>query len=119
MNKKTGFKRISAATGYSLSGLKSAFISEAAFRQECAMFLVLFPVALCLPVAYSIKLLLVSTLFLVLIVELINSAIEATVDRVSVEHHPLSEKAKDIASAAVFICLIFTATVWGTTLWFM
>ncbi|WP_338401542.1 diacylglycerol kinase [Neptunicella marina] len=119
MNKKTGFRRISAATGYSISGLKSAFISEAAFRQECVLFLVLFPVALLLPVSYSTKLLLVSTLFLVLIVELINSAIEATVDRIGEEHHPLSAKAKDIGSAAVFICLIFMATVWGITLWSM
>jgi len=100
------------ASGYSVAGLKAAFKHEAAFRQELALLLMLVPLALWLGDNGVERALLIGSLLLVLIVELVNSAIEAVVDRFGGELHALSGRAKDIASAAVFIALINVFVVW-------
>lgn len=110
---KTGLKRIWNAFKYSLDGLKAAFKHEDAFRQECLLAIVLIPIALFLSVPGPSKAMLIASVLLVLIVELMNSAVEAVVDRVSLERHRLAKRAKDIGSAAVLITLINLATVWG------
>jgi diacylglycerol kinase (ATP) len=107
-----GIKRIIRATGFSLNGLTLAFRNEAAFRQELVLMAVALPLALWLDVSHIERILLILGLFIVLIVELLNSAIEAVVDRVGDEIHPLSGQAKDIASAAVMLSLILCATIW-------
>jgi diacylglycerol kinase (ATP) len=113
----TGVRRILHATRYSAQGFVHAWRHEAAFRQELALSVVMLPLALWLGRnAYEI-LLLCATLFLVLIVELLNSAIEATVDRVGQEHHELSGRAKDLGSAAVFLSLLLVSVTWGTIAW--
>ena len=109
---KRGLKRILPAVFYALDGLKSAWKTEHAFRQELAVVIPGIVVALFCPVTALEKLMLIGVLVLVLIVELINSAIEATVDRVSLERHPLSKNAKDLGSAAVFLALLFAAAAW-------
>ncbi|OJV95925.1 MAG: diacylglycerol kinase [Gammaproteobacteria bacterium 39-13] len=109
--------RFIKAFGYSLEGLKAAFVSEPAFVIEIICSLLLLPIACLLPLPLVSKALLISSLILVLIVELINSAIEATIDRISSERHPLAKKAKDIGSAAVLLSLINAAAVWGMILW--
>lgn len=113
---KTGLVRVWNAFGYSLAGLKAAFRLEDAFRQECLLAAILIPAALFVPTDGTGKALLIGSTLLVLIVELLNSAIEATVDRVSLEHHQLAKRAKDIGSAAVLIALINLAAVWGLIL---
>lgn len=110
---KSGVKRISAAFFYSITGLKTAWRNEHAFRQELLLVIPAVLIALLLPVSAVKKLALVAVLVLVLIVELINSAIEAVVDRVSFEHHPLSKNAKDLGSAAVFLTLALAAGTWA------
>lgn len=110
---KTGLSRILNALGYSLAGLRAALHHEDAFRQECILAAVLIPLALFMPVSGLGKALLAGSVLLVLIVELVNSAIEATVDRVSLERHQLAKRAKDIGSAAVLIALLNLALVWG------
>jgi len=109
---KTGLRRIWNALFYSLDGLKAAYRHEDAFRQEVWLALVLIPVALFLPVSGIGKALMMASVLMVLIVELLNSAVEATVDRVSLEHHRLAKRAKDIGSAAVLFSLINVAVVW-------
>lgn len=99
------------ALTYSLAGLRFA-LSEIAFRQELALFTILGPVGLWLGQTPAEKALLVGCLLLVLVVELINSAIEAAIDRLSFEHHPLSGQAKDMGSAAVFVAIINVILVW-------
>jgi diacylglycerol kinase (ATP) len=114
---RTGLRRIFYAARYSWLGLKAAFINEAAFRQELALAVILIPLAIWLtsdPVELS---LLIGSVFLVLIVELLNSAIEAIVDRFGGELHELSGRAKDIGSAAVLISLINTSLIWGLFLY--
>tara|TARA_Y100001960_G_scaffold325756_1_gene408730 strand:+ start:33 stop:389 length:357 start_codon:yes stop_codon:yes gene_type:complete len=113
---KTGIRRILDATGYSLQGLKAAWIHEAAFRQELVLTLVLSICAFLLPVTTSERIMMISSLLLVVIVELINSAIEAVVDRVSDDWHELSGRAKDIGSAAVFVALFLALFVWASIL---
>lgn len=110
---KTGLVRIWNALRYSLAGLQAAFRHEDAFRQECLLALVLIPLALFLPVDGLGKAMLIGSTLLVLIVELLNSAVEATVDRVSLERHQLAKRAKDIGSAAVMLSLLNLALVWG------
>jgi len=110
---KTGLKRIWNAFKYSLDGLRAAFKHEDAFRQECLLAVVLIPVALFLSLPGPSKALLIGSVLLVLIVELMNSAVEAVVDRVSLERHRLAKRAKDIGSAAVLITLVNLALVWG------
>jgi diacylglycerol kinase (ATP) len=108
----TGFSRIIKATQYSFKELRAAFKYESAIRQELLLLLILTPIALLLDVSNVEKILLVASLVLVLIVELVNSAIEAVVDRIGTEHHELSGRAKDIGSAAVFVSLCLSAFVW-------
>ena len=110
--KRTGIARIIKAGGYSLSGLRLAFKGEAAFRQECVLALIAVPVAFLLPVSMNSRVLLIASTILVLIVELLNSAVEAVVDRVGLEAHPLSGQAKDIGSAAVLLALLLWGYVW-------
>ncbi|MGE6224485.1 Diacylglycerol kinase [compost metagenome] len=109
----TGVTRIINATGYSMKGLKSAWINEAAFRQELVLVLLLMPLAGWLGNSLNEILLLICISWLVVIVEVLNSAIEAVVDRIGSEHHELSGRAKDLGSAAVFIALALNALVWG------
>ncbi|WP_404836209.1 diacylglycerol kinase [Aeromonas media] len=109
----TGVTRIINATGYSMKGLKSAWINEAAFRQELVLVLALMPLASWLGNSLNEILLLICISWLVVIVEVLNSAIEAVVDRIGSEHHELSGRAKDLGSAAVFIALALNALVWG------
>lgn len=112
-----GIKHIFDAFGYSLKGLKAAITHEEAFRLELLAVVIMLPLAIWLgsnAVEYAM---LIGSLVLVLIVELINSAVEAVVDRVSVEHHELSGRAKDIGSAAVMLTLINVAVIWGFILY--
>ena len=111
-----GLTRIFKAAGYSWKGLKAAIVNEAAFRQELFLFCILTPVALWLDVSNLEKAILIGCLFIVLITELLNSAIEAIVDRIGSEQHELSGRAKDIGSAAVFISLINVVVVWAIIL---
>ncbi|EIY7832580.1 diacylglycerol kinase [Vibrio parahaemolyticus] len=104
------------ATGYSIKGLKAAWTHEAAFRQELVLTLVLSISAFFLPVTTLERVLMISSLLLILIVELINSAVEAVVDRVSDDWHELSGRAKDIGSAAVFAALFLALFVWASFL---
>ena len=97
---------------YSIEGLKAAYKHEDAFRQEVLLAVLLIPVALFLPAPALGKALMVTSVLLVLIVELLNSAVEATVDRVSLEHHRLAKRAKDIGSAAVMMSLANVVVVW-------
>ena len=112
MQKNKGLKRIILATGFSLQGLKSAFQHEAAFRQELLLSAILIPIAIFVDVSQLERILLIAPLFLVIIIEIINSAIEAVVDRVGTEKHELSGRAKDLGSAAVLIALLLTAYIW-------
>ena len=113
---KTGLRRVWNAFFYSMAGLHAAYKNEDAFRQEVWLALILIPLALWLPVTGLGKALMIGAVFLVLIVELLNSAIEATVDRISIEHHALAKRAKDIGSAAVFVALVNVAIVWTLVL---
>ncbi|QID17010.1 diacylglycerol kinase [Nitrogeniibacter mangrovi] len=110
---KTGLRRIWNAFKYSLAGLRAAFRHEDAFRQECLLAAILVPIALLLPLSGPDKALLIACVLLVLVVELMNSAVEAVVDRVSLERHRLAKRAKDIGSAAVLIALLNLAAVWA------
>jgi diacylglycerol kinase (ATP) len=109
---RTGLVRIWNAFHYSLAGLKAAYSHEDAFRQEIHLALVLIPLAFFLPASPLGRALMIASVLLVLVVELLNSAIEATVDRISLDHHRLAKRAKDIGSAAVLIALINVAAVW-------
>jgi diacylglycerol kinase (ATP) len=109
---KTGLRRIWNALFYSFDGLKAAYRHEDAFRQEVWLAVVLIPLALFLPASGTGKSLMIASVVVVLIVELLNSAVEATVDRVSLEHHRLAKRAKDIGSAAVLFSLINVVVVW-------
>jgi diacylglycerol kinase (ATP) len=113
---RTGLARILAAVGYSRDGLLAAFRGEAAFRQLVALHIVLIPLAFFCPVSRGERALMIAACLVSLIVELFNSAIEAVVDRISAEHHPLSKNAKDMGSAAQLIALILIAAVWGVIL---
>jgi len=109
---KTGLRRIWNALFYSIDGLTAAFRHEDAFRQEALLALVLIPLALFLPVSGIGKALMIASVFMVLIVELLNSAVEAAVDRISLENHRLAKRAKDIGSAAVLMALVNVVAVW-------
>ena len=112
VNSKKGLPRLVAATGHSLRGFRAAFRSEEAFRQEVLLALVLLPVAPWLGQSPVERTLLIASVLLVLITELLNTAIEYTVDRISTDHHDLSGQAKDIGSAAVLTSLILWLVVW-------
>lgn len=109
---KKGIARIIDAAGYSWKGFRAAFKHEAAFRQELFLLMVLAPVALWLGEDGVDYALLIGALLLVLMVELLNSAVEAVVDRIGSEHHKLAGRAKDIGSAAVFVALVNAALIW-------
>jgi diacylglycerol kinase (ATP) len=109
---KTGLRRLVNAFGYSIAGTLAAFKHEDAFRQEVVLAVVLTPVALYFGETAIHQALMISSLLLIIIVELLNSSIEATVDRISVKHHKLAKRAKDIGSAAVFFSLINAAVIW-------
>ena len=113
----TGLLRILKATGYSAQGLRAAFRHEAAFRQELLLIVAAIIMASLIANTLMHWLLLVGTGLLVLIVELLNSAIEAVVDRVGGEWHELSGRAKDMGSAAVLISLLLMAISWASVLW--
>ena len=113
---KSGFARIQAAFFHSLRGLKHATTNEAAFRQELVLFGLLLIPALLLPVEPLVRLLLIGTNTLVLIVELLNSAVESVVDLASPDYHELAKNAKDLASSAVFLSLLLALAVWLTIL---
>lgn len=109
---KTGLRRLFNAFGYSLAGFRAAYKHEDAFRQEALLAFFLIPLAIWLPVSLIGKALMIGSVLLVIIVELINSAIEATVDRISLDSHDLAKRAKDIGSSAVLVSLINTIVIW-------
>ncbi len=119
MNKpgRKGLSRLIAATNYSMRGLRAAWQHEEGFRQESLLMLPLMPLAAWLAADLSQFLLMFTACALVLLAELLNSALEAVVDRIGPEHHPLSGQAKDIGSAAVFVCLMLFLVIWGSILW--
>jgi diacylglycerol kinase (ATP) len=114
---RTGLDRVIRATGYSMAGLTAAYRGESAFRQEFWLAALMFPLAFWLGRGWVEVALLAGSLVLVLIVELLNSGIEAAIDRVSYELHDLSKRAKDLASAAVFLSLLLCAGIWLAALW--
>jgi diacylglycerol kinase (ATP) len=113
---KTGLRRLMNAFGYSVEGFKAAFKHEDAFRQEVFLAIVLIPLALYLEHEALHRILMIGSILLVFIVELLNSAVEAVVDRVSIELHALAKRAKDIGSAAVFVALTNVVMTWGLIL---
>lgn len=114
---RTGLDRIVRATGYSMSGLAMAYRGESAFRQEFWLAVILLPSAFWLGRSWVEVALLAGSVLLVLIVELLNSSIEAAIDRISFEMHDLSKRAKDLASAAVLLSLLLCGGVWLAALW--
>lgn len=115
---RRGVDRILRAAGHSLRGVASAWRLESAFRQELALASVLLPLAFWIGQSWVEIALLAGSVILVLIVELLNSAVEAAVDRVSLELHELSKRAKDYGSAAVMLSLLWCVTLWGYALWY-
>lgn len=113
---KSGLKRIFSAFFYSIDGLRAAWRQEHAFRQELLLVVIGIATALFLPVSAFEKLMMIAVLVLVLVVELINSAIEAVVDRVSLERHSLSKNAKDFGSAAVLLTFLIAVATWSVIL---
>lgn len=110
---KTGLRRMWNALFYSFDGFRAAFRHEDAFRQEVIAAALLIPLAALLPASGVGKALMIGSVILVLIVELLNSAVEAAVDRISLEHHQLAKRAKDLGSAAVLLSLVNVPVVWG------
>ena len=115
---KTGLRRLLNAIGYSWAGLRAAYQHESAFRQEFWLGLILVPLGFYLGDTAVERVLMVGSLLLVLIVELLNSAIEASVDRISLEHHLLIKRAKDMGSAAVLLSLLTVVMTWTLLLFF-
>jgi diacylglycerol kinase (ATP) len=109
---KSGLRRIFNALLYSLAGLRVAFRHESAFRQEVALAVVLVPIACMLPASAVERVLLIGAVLLVLIVELLNSSVEAAIDRIGLDSHRLSKRAKDLGSAAVLVALAALAMIW-------
>jgi len=114
--KQTGLKRLVLAFGYSVQGFRSGW-SEPAFRQEAMAAFILLPLAWWLGTTWLERAVLAGTVVAVMVVELLNTAMESAVDRVGFELHPLSKKAKDLGSAAVLLSLCFGALVWAGALW--
>ncbi|BAP43897.1 diacylglycerol kinase [Pseudomonas sp. 21LCFQ02] len=113
---QTGLKRVLNAAGYSFDGLSAAFKGEAAFRQLVLLNVLLIPLAFLLDVSRGERALLIAVCLLALIVELLNSAVEAAIDRISLDLHPLSKNAKDMGSAAQLVALSMIAAVWMVVL---
>lgn len=109
---KTGLRRIWNAFSYSIDGLRAALRHEDAFRQELVLAIVLVPLALTMPASSAGKAVMILAVLLVLVTELVNSAIEAVTDRVSLENHALAKRAKDLGSAAVMVSLAAVPIVW-------
>jgi diacylglycerol kinase (ATP) len=114
---RTGMDRVIHAAGYSMAGLAAAYRGESAFRQEVWLAIILTPLAFWIGRNWVEITLLIGTALLVLIVELLNSGIEAAIDRVSLDWHDLSKRAKDLGSAAVLLSLLLCAGAWLTALW--
>jgi diacylglycerol kinase (ATP) len=113
---KTGVARVVQAFFYSLAGLRDAWRHESAFRQEILLVAILIPIACLVPMPGTERALLIGSALLVLVVELLNSSVEAAIDRISLDHHSLSKRAKDLGSAAVLVTLVLLAVVWGLVL---
>lgn len=113
---KRGVARLVQALFHSLEGLRDAWLHESAFRQEVLLAAVLVPVACYVPVSALERAALVASPLLVIVVELLNSSVEAAIDRISLDRHRLSKRAKDLGSAAVFVALVVLALVWGLVL---
>ena len=109
----TGLVRIAKAARFSILGFRSAWRCESAFRQECTLAVILVPCAFLLAETYTQAALLIAAIGLVLVTELLNSAIEAVVDRIGHEHHQLAGQAKDMGSAAVFVSLVIVLVTWS------
>ncbi|OCQ53477.1 Diacylglycerol kinase [Photorhabdus australis subsp. thailandensis] len=116
-NQSVGLTRIIKATRYSVKGIKAAWQNEAAFREEIIVAVLAVMVAFYLDISVIERILLIGSVMLVVIVEILNSAIEAIVDRISSEFHELSGRAKDMGSAAVFLTIILALIVWSAILW--
>ena len=116
IEKHTGLRRLIRAFGHSIAGLSAAFRTEEAFRIEVVLAAFLLPVAFFVQVSAAERALLIGSILFVMIVELINSAIEAVVDRISLERHELSKHAKDIGSAAVLLATVLSTATWGIIL---
>jgi diacylglycerol kinase (ATP) len=114
---RTGMDRVIRAAGYSVEGLIGAYKGESAFRQEFWASVVMLPLAFWLGRTWVEVALLAGTVMLVMVVELLNSAVEAAIDRISFENHELSKRAKDLGSAAVLLALILCAGVWASAVW--
>jgi len=114
---RSGWQRLWDATGYSLQGFKAAWQNEAAFRQETVLVALLLPAAFWIGGTMTQRSLLIFSLLLVLVVELLNSAIETAIDRIGLERHALSGQAKNLGSAAVMTSLLAMAVVWGLVAW--
>ena len=113
----TGLKRLINAAGYSIQGLKAAWQHEAAFRQEILLVVIALPAAFWLGTTWLQRAVLIFALLQILIVELLNSAIETAIDRIGLEHHELSGRAKNLGSAAVMLSLTLAAVVWALVAW--
>ena len=113
---RTGFSRMWHATGYSLAGLRAGW-DEAAFRLEACFAFVLLPLSFWIGRSWVEVALLAGSILLVMMIELLNTGIETAIDRVGLERHPLSKRAKDMGSAAVFLSLLLAGGVWGAALW--
>ncbi len=114
---KRGLQRVLNALRYSVDGLLAAWSEEDAFRQEIILAAVLLPLALLLPVSLVERLLMIGSVAMVLIIELLNTAIEAAIDRHSFEINPLAKRAKDVGSAAVMLSLLVAGGIWTSILW--
>ena len=114
---KTGLRRLINAIGYTGAGFAAAFRHEDAFRQETVLAALMIPLAMWLDVGVVGKAMMIASVLLALIVELLNSAIEATVDRISLDRHHLAKRAKDLGSAAVFLALVNVIVVWALVLY--
>lgn len=110
--RERGLRHLVKAFGWSMAGLDAAFRYQAAFRQELAASVILVPLAFYLGQSGLERAFLVASLLIVLVTELINSAVETAIDRVGIDHHPLSKQAKDLGSAAVFVAMVNVAAVW-------
>lgn len=115
-NKPTGLKRIHLATLNSFRAFQWLYINESAFKQELLLLLIAIPITFCFDISIKEQVILVLALLFIMFTEVINTAIEAVVDRVGLDIHPLSGLAKDLGSAAVFISLVFAASIWGVIL---
>ncbi len=116
-NKKRGIQRIINAFKYTFAGLKSAWIHEEAFRQEIVILIFVIPLGMWIGASSTQRAILIGFYLIIPLTELLNSSIEATVDRIGEEHHALSGRAKDLGSAAVFLSICTAVIIWGLIAW--